>query len=135
MCTVNLNLLFRLYYSVRFQSKFPAIDTQNSSYNKTSLNKYILYWAFHILPHLYCICFNACSCLLKQMQYRFAVIWGPPCERKKKYVFTTVTIDLYYFIIIFVAYFQKYVFTSCSGPIDSLFPCQGCLQRKTIKLK
>ena len=56
----------------------------------------------------------------------------PIKEEKNKYAFTTVTIVLYYLFIIFVAYFQENVFTSCSGLSNSLFLFQGCLQRKLL---
>ena len=50
------------------------------------MNKwFIMYWAFHIVPQI-CTAFvwAHVSCLLKQMQYRFAVIYSPLCRQIEK---------------------------------------------------
>ena len=36
----------------------------------------------YITANLNCICLAHISCLLKQIKYRFAVIYGPPCTKK-----------------------------------------------------
>ena len=59
-----------------------VIISSRFKYMKCIAQYYIqsLHWAFHLLPQICTASAEAhASCSLKQMQYRFAVINGPPC--------------------------------------------------------
>ena len=81
ICYIKLVTIKGIYF---FIMKWADFESSNVKQGKMCIVRTLTFIlsVSYITANLYFICLSTVSCTLEQMQYRFLVIYGPPCTLK-----------------------------------------------------